>query len=140
MSESAGAAITTALSILVIIDIVGNSLVCVIIKRNRDLRYYLSCCKLYISANQQKFLRCLRLKLSLENGLEKAILFCMHSTSFLEPALALNAENGHAISMHITNITARRRVPTSFILLYSFPDPRTKGSRPLGTKMPLYFY
>ncbi|KAL9958484.1 hypothetical protein ACROYT_G035501 [Oculina patagonica] len=38
MSESAGVAITTALSILVIVDIVGNSLVCVIIKRNRDLR------------------------------------------------------------------------------------------------------
>ena len=40
MSESAAAiAITTVLSILVIADIVGNSLVCAIIKRYRDMRY-----------------------------------------------------------------------------------------------------
>ncbi|XP_078346931.1 pyroglutamylated RF-amide peptide receptor-like [Oculina patagonica] len=38
MSELAGVAITTVLSILVIVDIVGNSLVCLIIKRNRDMR------------------------------------------------------------------------------------------------------
>ena len=40
MSESTGVvAITTVLSILVMVDIVGNSLVCLIIKRNRDMRY-----------------------------------------------------------------------------------------------------
>ena len=40
MSESAAAiAMTTVLSILVIVDIVGNSLVCAIIKRHRDMRY-----------------------------------------------------------------------------------------------------
>ena len=40
MSESAAAVvITTVLSILVIVDIVGNSVVCAIIKRNRDMRY-----------------------------------------------------------------------------------------------------
>ncbi|KAL9957202.1 hypothetical protein ACROYT_G038811 [Oculina patagonica] len=38
MSDSASVAITTVLSILAIIDVVGNSLVCVIIKRNRELR------------------------------------------------------------------------------------------------------
>ncbi|KAL9957230.1 hypothetical protein ACROYT_G038841 [Oculina patagonica] len=38
MSESAGVAITTVLSILAVVDIVGNSLVCAIIKRNRDMR------------------------------------------------------------------------------------------------------
>ncbi|KAL9957240.1 hypothetical protein ACROYT_G038852 [Oculina patagonica] len=38
MSESAGVAITTVLSILVIVDVVGNSVVCAIIKRNRDMR------------------------------------------------------------------------------------------------------
>ncbi|KAL9957241.1 hypothetical protein ACROYT_G038853 [Oculina patagonica] len=38
MSESAGVAITTVLSVLVIVDIVGNSVVCAIIKRNRDMR------------------------------------------------------------------------------------------------------
>ena len=39
MSETAGVAITIVHSVLVIVDIVGNSLVCVIIKRNRDMRY-----------------------------------------------------------------------------------------------------
>ncbi len=39
MFEQAGVAITTVLSILIIVDIVGNSLVCAIIKRNRDMRY-----------------------------------------------------------------------------------------------------
>ena len=39
MSESARVAITTVLFILVTLDIVGNSLVCLIIKRNRDMRY-----------------------------------------------------------------------------------------------------
>ncbi|KAL9957219.1 hypothetical protein ACROYT_G038829 [Oculina patagonica] len=39
MPESAATiAITTVLAILVIFDIVGNSLVCAIIKRNRDMR------------------------------------------------------------------------------------------------------
>ncbi|KAL9957216.1 hypothetical protein ACROYT_G038826 [Oculina patagonica] len=38
MFDSATIAITTVLSILVIVDIVGNSLVCAIVKRNRDLR------------------------------------------------------------------------------------------------------
>ena len=39
MSESASVAITTVLSILVIVDIVGNFLVCLIMKRSRDMRY-----------------------------------------------------------------------------------------------------
>lgn len=39
MSEIASVAIITVLSVLVIVDIVGNSLVCAIIKRNRDMRY-----------------------------------------------------------------------------------------------------
>lgn len=39
MSETASAAITIILLLLVIVDIVGNSLVCAIIKRNRDMRY-----------------------------------------------------------------------------------------------------
>ncbi|KAL9957231.1 hypothetical protein ACROYT_G038842 [Oculina patagonica] len=38
MSGSANVAITTVLSILACIDIVGNTLVCLIIKRNRDMR------------------------------------------------------------------------------------------------------
>ncbi|XP_078345964.1 pyroglutamylated RF-amide peptide receptor-like isoform X2 [Oculina patagonica] len=38
MPELAAIAITTVLSVLVIVDIVGNSLVCVIIKRNREMR------------------------------------------------------------------------------------------------------
>lgn len=38
-SESAQVAIVTVFSILVIIDIVGNSLVCFIIARNQDMRY-----------------------------------------------------------------------------------------------------
>ena len=40
MSASAGVAITTVLSILVILGTVGNCLVCAIIKRNRDMRYF----------------------------------------------------------------------------------------------------
>ena len=39
MSESAAFAITTVLSILAIVDIVGNTLVCLIIWRNQDMRY-----------------------------------------------------------------------------------------------------
>lgn len=39
MSQSAAVAITTVLFILVVVDIVGNSLVCAIIKKNRDMRY-----------------------------------------------------------------------------------------------------
>ena len=39
MSEPDKVAIATVLSTLIVVDIVGNSLVCVIIKKNRDLRY-----------------------------------------------------------------------------------------------------
>lgn len=39
MSETASVAITTVHSVLVIVDIIGNSLVCAIIKKNRDMRY-----------------------------------------------------------------------------------------------------
>ena len=39
MSEPDKVAIATVLSALIAVDIVGNSLVCVIIKKNRDLRY-----------------------------------------------------------------------------------------------------
>lgn len=39
MSEPASIAITTILCILAIVDIAGNSLVCAIISRNRDMRY-----------------------------------------------------------------------------------------------------
>ena len=38
-SESAQVAIVTVFSILMIMDIVGNSLVCAIILRNQDMRY-----------------------------------------------------------------------------------------------------
>lgn len=44
MPESSAIAITTVLSTLVIVDIVGNSLVCLIIKRNRDMRYVDTMC------------------------------------------------------------------------------------------------
>ena len=39
MSELSSVAITTFLSILILADIVGNALVCAIIKKNRDMRY-----------------------------------------------------------------------------------------------------
>jgi len=39
MPESANDAVTTVLCILVIANIVGNSLVCVIILKNREMRY-----------------------------------------------------------------------------------------------------
>lgn len=39
MSEPDEVAIATVLSTLIIVDVVGNCLVCVIIKKNRDLRY-----------------------------------------------------------------------------------------------------
>ena len=39
MSWSASVAITTALSIFVVVGIVGNCLVCAIIKKNRVMRY-----------------------------------------------------------------------------------------------------
>ena len=39
ISESGQAAIVAILSILAIIDIIGNSLVCVVITRNPDMRY-----------------------------------------------------------------------------------------------------
>ncbi|KAL9957378.1 hypothetical protein ACROYT_G039009 [Oculina patagonica] len=38
MSDVTGVAMTTALAILLIFDIVGNSLVCAILRRNRDMR------------------------------------------------------------------------------------------------------
>jgi len=38
-SEVAQVAIVTVLSILVIIDIIGNSFVCIIITRNPDMRF-----------------------------------------------------------------------------------------------------
>ena len=39
MPESADVAITTVTVILIITSIVGNSLVCAVIKKNRDMRY-----------------------------------------------------------------------------------------------------
>ena len=42
MSETASVAMKTVLCILVIVDIVGNSLVCLIIKRYRHMRYVVS--------------------------------------------------------------------------------------------------
>ena len=39
MLQSSGIAIATVHSILVVIDIVGNCVVCAIIKKNRDMRY-----------------------------------------------------------------------------------------------------
>lgn len=39
MTESADVAITTVLSFFVIVDIVGNSVVCAVIKKYRDMRY-----------------------------------------------------------------------------------------------------
>ena len=38
-SESAQAIIVTVLSILALVDIIGNSLVCIVITRNQDMRY-----------------------------------------------------------------------------------------------------
>jgi len=38
-SESVQAVIVTVLSVLVVVDIIGNSLVCVVITRNQDMRY-----------------------------------------------------------------------------------------------------
>ena len=35
-----GVAITTVFSILVMVDLVGNSLVCLVITINRDMRYF----------------------------------------------------------------------------------------------------
>lgn len=39
MLQASGIAIATVHSVLVVIDIVGNCLVCAIIKRNQDMRY-----------------------------------------------------------------------------------------------------
>ena len=39
ISESGQATIVAVLSILAVIDIIGNSLVCVVITRNPDMRY-----------------------------------------------------------------------------------------------------
>ena len=38
-SESVQVVIVTVLSLLVIVDIIGNTLVCVVITRNQDMRY-----------------------------------------------------------------------------------------------------
>ena len=38
-SESVQAVIVTVLSVLVVVDIIGNSLVCVVITKNPDMRY-----------------------------------------------------------------------------------------------------
>ena len=38
MSESAEIAVTVVTSVLIITSIVGNSLVCAVIKKNRDMR------------------------------------------------------------------------------------------------------
>ena len=40
MTGSAGVVITTVLSIFVVLGVVGNCLVCAIIKKNRDMRYF----------------------------------------------------------------------------------------------------
>lgn len=42
ISESGKVAITTILSIFAIVDVIGNSLVCVVITRNQDMRYVLN--------------------------------------------------------------------------------------------------
>ena len=39
MSESAVVITTTAASILTVVNIMGNSLVCAIVKKNRNMRY-----------------------------------------------------------------------------------------------------
>ena len=38
-SESVQVVIVTVLSVLVIVDIIGNALVCMVITRNQDMRY-----------------------------------------------------------------------------------------------------
>ena len=38
-SESVQVVIVTVLSVLVIVDIIGNALVCAVITRNQDMRY-----------------------------------------------------------------------------------------------------
>ncbi|XP_078349122.1 pyroglutamylated RF-amide peptide receptor-like [Oculina patagonica] len=50
MSDSAGVAITTVLSILAFVDIAGNILVCAIIKRNRDMRTPINCLLVNLAA------------------------------------------------------------------------------------------
>ena len=39
MSDAAGVGTTIVLSILVVVGIVGNTLVCVVMMKNRDMRY-----------------------------------------------------------------------------------------------------
>ena len=39
MIDSVGIAIATVHSMLIVINVVGNCLVCVIVKKNRDMRY-----------------------------------------------------------------------------------------------------
>ena len=39
MSESANVSITTVAYVLVVVNVVGNSFVCLVIRRNRDMRY-----------------------------------------------------------------------------------------------------
>ena len=43
MSESASVAITTVACILVVGNVVGNSFVCLVIRRNKDMRYVEGC-------------------------------------------------------------------------------------------------
>ena len=50
MPDSTGVAMTTALSILVILDIGGNLLVCAIIRRNQDMRYVDARCVYFIKS------------------------------------------------------------------------------------------
>ena len=39
MSEAANVGITTVACIFVVVNVVGNSFVCLVIRRNRDMRY-----------------------------------------------------------------------------------------------------
>ena len=39
MTDAAGVAVTTVYFILIVVNVVGNSFVCAIIKNNRDMRY-----------------------------------------------------------------------------------------------------
>ena len=65
MPGSAGVAITTVLSIFVILGILGNSLVCAIIKKNRDMRYFdkITLCILYLRVFSGSMLKKLRIGL-----------------------------------------------------------------------------
>ena len=49
MSELVVVAITTVYSVLVVVDLLGNSLVCLIITTNRDMRYFLTIYMTFLS-------------------------------------------------------------------------------------------